>query len=126
MSGGRPDEVERLADSSSERSVDEGCLTQGDEMGLRGKRSELLGRLPVKRQRGERAATIQTVTAKDEQMLSPLERNLEATGVQSTGPGRRLAVLLQEHFGETEERERPWSREREDTSPTASMTPGCV
>ena len=73
------------------------------------------------RQRQEAEATTQRATAQDEQMLPPLEKHLEATRVQSTDRGRRVAerlrLCLREHSGDTKERE----REGEDTPPTANM-----
>ena len=87
---------EQMADTSSERSVDEVGLTQGDEVGAQHKNErELRGRLPVKRQRRDSDATIQSATARDELLLSPLERHL---GAVATDLGRRLVKRFSRAF----------------------------
>ena len=110
-STGRPDEVERMADTNCERSVDEESLTHGDE---------LFGSVPVKRQRREGDVTTQSTTAQDDQMLSPL-RN---TRNRSEFRAPILAEDLQYDYGrdlEWPKRERVPDHVREATTPTANI-----
>ena len=65
-SAGLPDEVERMADTNSERKVDEEGLTHGvEEVPQQWNESELFGRVPVKRQRREGDSATQIATAQD-------------------------------------------------------------
>ena len=94
-----------MADISSERSVDEVGLTQGDEVGAQHKiEREFLGGLPVKRQRRDSDAPIQSATTQDKRMLPPLERHFGAVG---TDLGRRYVTHFQERSGGDQARTAP-------------------